>query len=195
MSPLAHRNDPLVQRALTDARHWCTGRIIDDRPAIVHAVRVAVTLTRHHPTTPPALIAAVLLHDSPEFAPTSLDLDQYLIAGYGPTVLRIVRALQAEHVALDQPNPPVNTTDLPVLLASSADRIVAFGSLIHRARRTGDPTAFFTTRRPLLDLLPHFHACHTAAHGLLPTPMWTALGNALHDLDTITEPARAAHHG
>ncbi|MFC7483067.1 hypothetical protein ACFQX7_27950 [Luedemannella flava] len=61
--------DPMVALALRDARRWCVGQIIDDRPAIAHAVRVADTIARHVEQPAPVLLAAALLHDSPEFAP------------------------------------------------------------------------------------------------------------------------------
>ena len=47
--------------------------------------------------------------------------------------MRIVRALEAEHHALDTQRPIVAIDDLPVLLASTADKIVALGSLSRRA--------------------------------------------------------------
>jgi hypothetical protein len=187
----------MVKQALADARIWCRGQVIDDRPALVHAVRVAVTLARHVPDAPASLIAAVLLHDSPEFAPPGLDLDRYLIAGYGHPVQRIIRRLQAEHEALDQPDPPIHVDDLPVLLAGTADRIVALRSLTHRANKSGDPNAFFTRRGPLLDLLPYFRACQQAAHGRIPGAMSDALALALDQLADTAGPVlreREAQH-
>jgi (p)ppGpp synthase/HD superfamily hydrolase len=88
---------PLIDRALADARRWCAGQVIDDRPALTHAARVAVTLGEHVAHPAPELIAAALLHDSPEFAPAGIDLDAALGHRYGREVVRIVRALEAEH--------------------------------------------------------------------------------------------------
>ncbi|RKR88426.1 HD domain-containing protein [Micromonospora pisi] len=190
MTVLAAPRHPLVRQALTDARTWCTGQIIDERPALVHAVRVAVTLARHLPGVPPELVAAALLHDAPEFVPPELDLDTILTARYGPEVPRIIRALQVEHHALDQPNPPISTDDRPVLLASTADKIVALASLIRRARASGDPDAFFTARPGLLRLLPHFHGFHQAATGLVPTGMSDQLGYVLDLIDQTAATAR-----
>jgi len=181
---------PLIRRALADARTWCTGQVIDERPALVHAVRVAVTLARHLPDVSPELIAAALLHDAPEFAPPELDLDAILTSRYGPHVHRIIRALQVEHHALDQPDPPITTDDQPVLLASTADKIVAITSVLRRARASGDPDAFFTARPALLRLLPHFRRFHHAAAGSVPATMTAQLGQVLDLLDQATTTAR-----
>ncbi|MFI5938126.1 metal-dependent phosphohydrolase [Actinoplanes sp. NPDC051494] len=179
-----------MSTALADARTWCAGRIIDDRPALAHAVRVTLTLTRHG-LHDPELLAAALLHDSPEFAPPDLDLDTYLTDIYSREVARIVRALQVEHQALDAGAPTMTLDDPPVLLASTADQIVALSSLLTRAHRSGDVTGFFTARPALLQLLPHFAAGHRASTGRIPTPMTEHLGAALHRLDMVTAAARA----
>ncbi|QOC89666.1 HD domain-containing protein [Micromonospora craniellae] len=190
MTVLTAPRHPLIRQALADARTWCTGQTIDERPALVHAVRVAVTLTRHLPGVSPELVAATLLHDAPEFAPRELDLDAVLTARYGREVSRVIHALQVEHHALDQHNPPIITHDRPVLLTSTADKIVALASLVRRARASGAPDAFFAARPSLLRLLPHFHEFHQAAAGLLPAGMADELGHVLHLLDQATATAR-----
>jgi hypothetical protein len=192
MTILAAPRHLIVDRALRLAKVWCAGQVIDDRPALAHAARVAVTLGRHVPDVEPDLVAAVLLHDAPYFAPDCVDLDGVLEIGFSPQVRRIVRALEADHAALDHPNPPVHVDDRPVLLAATADQIVALTSLAWRARRSGDVDAFFTARPMLLQLLPHFHACQEAGVGLVPKTMSDELGAALDLMDRITAPARAA---
>jgi hypothetical protein len=179
MTVLSQPRHPFIDQALNDAKTWCAGQVIDERPALVHAVRVAVTIGEHVPIPAPDLIAAALLHDAPEFAPAGLDLDVVLLSWYSAEVLRIVRTLQTEHVALDQPDPPVRVDDLPVLLASTADRIVAFDSLLRRAAASGNVRAFFAARPGLARLLPHFRACQAAAVGLIPDTMSTQLGQLL----------------
>ncbi len=74
-----------------------------------------------------------------------------------------------------------------MLLASTADKIVALSSLMHRARLSGDVTAFFTARAPLVRLLPHFRAYQQAAALHVPPTMTVALGAALDRLDQATE--------
>jgi putative NIF3 family GTP cyclohydrolase 1 type 2 len=180
---------PLVERALQDARQWCAGHVIDSRPALAHAVRVAVTIGEHVADPAAELTAAVLLHDSPEFAPADVDLDTVLTGRYGAEVLRIVRALEAEHHALDSGAPVVTVDDLPVLLASTADKIVALGSLRHRAVRSGDPVGFFAARPGLLVLLPYFQECRTAGVGRVPASMTDAFGRVL---DVLAVTARGA---
>ena len=77
-----------------------------------------------------------------------------------------------------------------MLLASTADRIVAFTSLLRRATRSGDTAAFFTARPALVGLLPHFRASHTAARGLVPVTMTAALAVLLDRLDHAAAEAR-----
>jgi (p)ppGpp synthase/HD superfamily hydrolase len=184
LRPPRHR---LVEHSLAQARCWCAGQVIDDRPALVHAVRVAVTLGEHVPDPDPELIAAALLHDSPEFAPVEVDLDAVLGQHYGGEVVRIVRALQAEHHALDTNNPITIADDLPVLLASTSDKIVALASLTRRAEKSGDPVGFFAARPALLALLPRFQTFRDAGIGRVPASMTRQLGAVL---DTLSAAAR-----
>ena len=94
MSVLARPHHPIVADALTLSRQWRSGHVIDDAPALAHAVRVAVVLGRHIPDPAPELVAAVLLHDSPEFAPADIDVDA-LTTRLGPAVTTVVRELKA----------------------------------------------------------------------------------------------------
>jgi hypothetical protein len=173
VSVLTQPRPRIVDEALRLARDWCTGRVIDGAPALGHAVRVALTLDRHWPTAPARLTAAVLVHDAPEFAPRNIDLDAVLTRCLGPAVTRVVRALEAEHRALDNipGGPPIPIGDPWVLHASTADKIVALGSMLRRATVAPDPATFWAQRRALHDLLPYFRAFHTAAAPHLPAPM------------------------
>jgi len=72
-----------IERALRDARTWCAGHTIDDRPALVHGLRVAVTIGQHVPAPAQDVIVAALLHDAPDLAPTEPDVYQTLTAAYG----------------------------------------------------------------------------------------------------------------
>ncbi|MBO0876920.1 MAG: hypothetical protein J2P19_26390, partial [Pseudonocardia sp.] len=116
--------------------------------------------------------------------PPEVNLDAVLGQRYGPEVVRIVRALEAEHTALDTANPTFNVADPPVLIASTADKIVALTSLTHRARRSGDPAEFFAVRPALLALLPHFRSLVEAATGQVPASMTHQLHQALDTLIT-----------
>lgn len=171
MTVLSPPRSVIIDHALRDARRWCAGHTIDDRPALVHAVRVAVTVGEHLPDPPHALVAAALLHDVPDLAPPTPDIYQTLAAGYGSEVPRIIAALQAEHRALDEPDPPVRVDDLPVLLVSTADKIVALGSLLRRARVSGNVPGFFARRPALRALLPHLRAFQQAADTRVPASM------------------------
>ncbi len=172
MSVLTRPRHPLVDTALNLARTWCTGHVIDDAPALGHAIRVTLTLGRHLPAAPPELIAAALLHDSPEFA-AGVDLDEVLTSRLGPAVTWVVRAPEAEHAALDTVpgGPPIPVNDPWVLHASAADKIVALTSMLRRAAAAGDPTAFWALRRAFRDLVPYFRAFHRLATPHLPASM------------------------
>jgi hypothetical protein len=187
MTLLRPPRHPIVEQALADARRWCAGQVIDDRPALVHAVRVAVMLGKHVTVADPQLTAAVLLHDSPEFAPADLELDELLGDRYGPVVVHIVRALEAEHQALETGRPVIAVDDLPVLLASTADKIVALTSLTRRAEATGDTVGFFAIRPALLALMEHFAQFADAGAGRVPASMTRQLRRVL---DTLVAAAR-----
>ncbi|WP_350934671.1 HD domain-containing protein [Micromonospora mangrovi] len=173
---------------MRDAQRWCAGHTIDDHPALAHAVRVAVTIGEYVPNPSPELIAAALLHDVPDFVPRTPDIYQVLADAYGPQVPRIIAALHAEHQALDMPNPPIRVSDPPVLLASTADKIVALRSLLRRAHASGNVTNFLRARPALLTLLPHFRAFQQAAHPRVPAGMSARLDTAL----TLLERAAAS---
>lgn len=187
MTALTPPRHPVVDSALTVAKRWCAGRVIDDRPALAHAVRVAVAIGAHQPRVKPQIIAAALLHDGPEFAPPNLDLNHFLTYHYGGEVTRLIRGMQAEHEALDAETPFVpDRTDTDFLLLSTADKLVALTSLMRRARLSGDVTGFFAIRQPLLRLLDHFRACQRSAIGVAPASLTRALGQILNELDAAT---------
>jgi hypothetical protein len=191
MTVLTPPRHALVDSALHVARRWCLGRVIDDRPALAHAVRVAVTIGAHRPAAEPRIIAAALLHDAPEFAPPELDLDGYLTAEYGAEVRRLIRGMEIEHDALDRDEPVVpDSADVNLILLSTADKVVALTSLLRRARLSGDSSGFFATRRPLLNLLTHFRRCHSAATGAVPVTMTADFGKILDALDSATAVTR-----
>jgi hypothetical protein len=192
MTVLSAPRPAAIERALGDARTWCAGHTIDDRPALVHALRVAVTIGQHVPAPAQDVIVAALLHDAPDLAPAEPDIYQTLTANYGTEVARIIAALQAEHRALDEPDPPIRVDDQPVLVASTADKIVALTSLLRRADSTGNAPDFFDRRPVLRGLLPHFRAFQRAAHPRLPASMSAHLDAALTPLERATARAQGA---
>jgi hypothetical protein len=172
MTVLSRPRHPIVADALVLAGEWCRGQIIDGAPALGHAVKVALVLGRHVPNASPELVAAVLLHDSPEYAPKDVDLDALLTARFGPAVTRIVRGLEREHIALDErPVPDVTTEDRWTLYASAADKIVSLRSILRRASLAADPAAYWQSRRAFVTRVPYFAAFHTSAAPHLPPGM------------------------
>jgi hypothetical protein len=186
VSVLTRPRHPIVADALTLAREWCAGHVIDNAPALAHAVRVAVVLGRHVPEVAPDLVAAVLLHDSPEFAPPDIDLDALLTARLSPAVTTVVRALERQHVALDHGAvPDLTAVDQWTVRASAADKIVSLGSILGRADRTADPAAYWIHRTAFLSRVGYFRAFHTTAGPLLPDRMGA-------DLDRLVDLAELA---
>lgn len=170
MDSTALSRHPTIQAALALARRWCVGRIIDDAPALAHAVKVAAKLREHVPEPDPQLVAAVLLHDGPEFAPPNVDLDAVL-AELGPQVRQVVRALEAEHASLGSSGRvPFAPEDRWVWWASAADKIVALSSMLRRAAKSGGP-AFWAKRTAFIDALPYLLAFSEAAEPHLPQTM------------------------
>jgi hypothetical protein len=151
---------------------------------LAHAVQVALKLGEHLPSAPPELVAAALVHDSPEFAPANVDLDAVLTMWLGENARWVVRALQREHDALDARRPELPATDDRwTLYASAADKIVSLISILGRAAAAGDPEEFWRIRQPFVALVPYFRSFHEAAGPLLPD----TLGNELHRLVRMAE--------
>jgi (p)ppGpp synthase/HD superfamily hydrolase len=189
MTALSRPRHPIVADALTLAGEWCRGQIIDGAPALGHAVKVALVLGRHVPDASPELVAAVLLHDSPEYAPKNVDLDTLLDERFGPAVPTIVRGLEREHIALGQrPVPDVTTEDRWTLYASAADKIVSLRSILHRASRVTDPAAYWQSRRAFVTRVPYFAAFHTAARPHLPPSMAGELARLVVRAEQATAP-------
>ncbi|GIJ50044.1 hypothetical protein Val02_69300 [Virgisporangium aliadipatigenens] len=160
---------PLVADALRLARTWCDGHVIDQAPAIAHAVRVATVLTRTLDPAPSQLVAAALLHDAPYFAPTDTDLDELLTNRFGPAVAQTVRGLEAEHVALDHSTEPdLNGLSDWTVYASAADKVASLTSILRRATHSGDTAAYFRDRPKFVARVPYFNAFAAAAKPRLP---------------------------
>jgi hypothetical protein len=174
LSPPLH---PTIEAALALAREWCEGHIIDGTPALAHAVKVTVKLAQYVPDADPQWLAATLLHDSPFFVPDGIDLDVTLTSRLGAEATRVVRALQGVHEAMDKKlTSQIPTDDRPVLLASTADKIVSLSSILGRALAAEDRRAFWSTRGVFLDLVPYFSAFQAAAAPSLPDRMAAELG-------------------
>ncbi|THV41378.1 hypothetical protein [Glycomyces buryatensis] len=157
MTILAPPRHPLIEDALTCARNWCAGHEIDAAPALRHAVAVAVVLGRYHPETEPDITAAVLMHDSPEFAPPTLDLDAFLTIQFSPETNRIVRALQHLHDTMGaDTEPEVAEDDSATLQAACADKIVAISSMLRRSRTADSPSEFWSARTAFTGILGYF---------------------------------------
>lgn len=168
------RTHPIVSTALDLARGWCDGHEIDGAPALAHAVKVAVVLGRHAPCATPELIAAVLVHDSPEFAPQAGVRDVYdvLTAELSGEVARVVQALAAEHARMDSggsAEPPLD--DLPTVLASAADKAVSLASVLDRGETAPDPDAYWRARPAFLTAVPYFRDYYSRAAGVIPRPL------------------------
>ena len=193
MTVLSTPQHPLVAAAYRDARALYGSHLIEGRPALAHSAAVAAALVRHVPGASAELVAAALLHDLPEFAPGGVDAKAFLAGRYGEETTHVVLALAAEHQALDQPDPPIESGDYPVLLLSTVDKAVAFGSNINRAERTGDAPAYFAAKTALVGLLDYFRRYHRAGLGLLPTTLTDEYGYVIAQVDAALAEHRARH--
>lgn len=183
MTVLAPPRAPIVEDALAVAKKWCAGHTIDDRPA---RVAVAVAVGEHQPDVDLAVVAAALLHDAPEVAPVSLELDRFLTDRFSAEVRRLIRGMQFEHDTMDREEPLIpDLADSHLMLLSTADKVVALRSLLRRADLSGDVTAFFA-RRPLLDLLAFFRTYQRTSIGAVPASLSLALDAVLADLAQAT---------
>jgi hypothetical protein len=191
MTVLTRPQHPVIAMALELAKTWCAGQIIDGAPALGHAVKVALVLDRHLIAPPPQLVAAVLLHDAPYFAPLPrFNLDGLLTTRLGSEVARVVRALEREHgVLTERPVPVVDTSDRWTVWASAADKIVALGSILRRASRADDPAAYWSRRAAFVARVPYFRAFHTDTVGLLPGGMAGELGRLVTAAERATAQA------
>jgi hypothetical protein len=172
-------DDPLVWAALRLARLWCDGHRIGGKAALDHAQDVAAVLLRHIPRAEPVVIAAVLLHDSPELAPSHIDLDVVLATVVSPEVARLVRALHHEHEQLATDTPPTPPADdVALMQASAADKIISTTTVLDHAR-TEDPAAYWSARSGFVTALPYLRDFCAAADAVLPPTMATELGDLI----------------
>jgi (p)ppGpp synthase/HD superfamily hydrolase len=187
MGVLSSPLSPLLATALALARQWCAGQTIDGAPALRHAVQVTRVLAVHVPNISEHLLAAALVHDSPDFAPVGLDLDAVLNRRLSPGVTSIVRGLQAEHVALDGAGvPSVPTEDLEVLLVSAADKVVALNSMLTRAGTATEPDEFWQARHAFIALLGYFRAFADAGQPSLPSLLAVELRRLVREAEAST---------
>lgn len=188
MSALTRPRARVIDTAIRLGRLWCEGQIIDGSPALGHALKVARKVDEHCPSASPDHIAAVIVHDAPFFTPPELDLDTTLTTMLNADVTRIVRAIEAEHDALDHSsNPDIDTTSQDVLIASAADKVISIGAILKRARRSPAPNDYWTTRQPFLMRVPYFQAFSISARPYLPD----TLADELHDVVTVAASATA----
>ena len=183
-----------IQEALDIARSYYQGHLIDGQPALAHAVQVVVTLERYVPDPPPDAIAGILLHDMPEYAPDKLTLHA-LLRGFGVTAHRIVSSIEREHDRLARWAggmtaevhacvKQLSDDNDAVLLAGSADKIVAFTSVLRRSDRAADARVYWHGKRPLVVRLPYFREYHRAVAHRLPAPMADELSRLIDAAET-----------
>ncbi len=182
----------IVAAALDIARRWCAGQIIDGAPALGHAVRVALTLGRHMPDVPSELLAAVLLHDVPDYV--RADVVDAEVGGWcGTSTLIALWMIHDEHIAMDlyrtDPAAAVRRLDrLPagVAAALTADKIVSVRYVLARALAAADLRDYWASRVAFLALVPYFRAFHAATADRVPA----GLAGELEQLVAAAEAAR-----
>ncbi len=177
------------------ARRWCAGRVIDQAPAFTHAVRVAEKLVEHWPDAPAVVAAAALLHDAPEFAPSTVDLGKVLteLVGYdGATVAAVVWRVHGEHQRLNAMSmPAIDLEDAHTVVVIAADKVVALASMLRRAAQANDMSRFWATRAPFLARVRYFRAFTTVTRDLLPGGLHGNLDRVVADVERVTAAHRA----
>lgn len=124
-----------------------------------------------------------LLQDAPEFAPAALDLHAHLVNAYGQQTTELVFDHYVEHKLLDQPNPAVSVHRPNLALLSTADKAVAFGSLLRRAYVSGNVPGYFAVRPGLRSLLGYFRSYQRAVIGHVLDTLSPGLGHLLDQVD------------
>ncbi|MCK9876618.1 hypothetical protein MXD59_12655 [Frankia sp. Ag45/Mut15] len=188
---LTRPRSALITTALDLARGWCAGHVIDNAPALGHAVRVALTLGRHMPV-PDALLAAVLLHDVPDYR----DPDEVAAAigdRCGISTLVMMWLIHDEHAAMDlYPRDPaaairrLNRLPDPVAAALAADKTVSLRYVLGNARRAADPAAYWQARPAFRGLVPYLRAFHTATAHRIPASLAHNLDQQIGEAEKAT---------
>lgn len=153
----------------------------------MHAVRVALTLGRHLPAATPDLVAAVLLHDTPDYADLDLVSDR-VAARCGIDTLCSLWLIHSEHSTMDlyRHDPAAVARRLArlrpdIAAALAADKAVSIGYVLARARRAPDIRAYWAQRRSFLRSVPYFQAFLTATAPTLPEGLADELGGLVRE--------------
>ncbi|WP_035742304.1 HD domain-containing protein [Parafrankia elaeagni] len=186
-SVLAPPRHPIVVEALTIARRWCDGHEIDGAPAITHAVRVADLLGQHLPDAPPALVAAVLLHDVPDYTgPEQFGAE--VSDRCGTDTLIALWLIHGEHIAMEQhrhdPDGAVHRLSQlrpDIAAALAADKVISLTYVLGNARQAPDIRAYWAARRPFLLLVPYLRTFLKATGPQLPDGLADELGGLLRE--------------
>jgi hypothetical protein len=195
-SVLARPRPPVVAAALNLAHRWCAGHTIDGDPALLHAVRVARKLGHHWLTVPPGLVAAVLLHDAPDYVEDAA-LSLMVTAGCGGRVLADVRALHREHelMSLYSTNPAQALGRLSVIppdlrIALAADKAVSLAAILRRGRLADDPDRYWADRPAFVGLIPYLRAFAATVAPALPRTLSVELATLVATAEaTVIRPA------
>jgi hypothetical protein len=200
MSVLTPPRDTLVNEALHFTRENTKGEIIDGSTVLRHAVGVVVELEKYVPDVSPQLAAGIIMHDTPYVFDDQEALDAKLLE-FGEEPRRIVRAIEREHEQMGKNQPDGYNEglqrhvkelldDRPVLLATTADKIVSFRSITGRAQAAPDRAKYWEPRGAFIRRMPYFQAfqAETAPH--LPVTMAEELGRLVslaYDLTQASE--------
>lgn len=199
MSVLRPPRHELVDRALATTRERCRGEIIDGSTVLRHAVGVVLTLEEFVPSVEPSLAAGILLHDTPYSVTDQDELDRHLLHNFGTETQRIVRTIEREHAYMGrEKGPGYNAAlqqhvarlvlDETVLLATAADKVTSFRSIVRRAKSAPDPSAFWAKRTAFIERLPYFQAFEQQTAPYLPPPMATELSRLVGEAHSLALP-------
>jgi (p)ppGpp synthase/HD superfamily hydrolase len=171
-----------VNAALSIARELGMGRTIDGAPPVRHAVRVVVVLERYVPVVDEQLAAGIILHDTPYFTEDRTALDTRIRDSVGAVAADIVTSIETEHRFMGQAEGTSDVLivhlhalaarpDPTLLLATIADKITSFESIIGRSEKAPCLGDFWRARLPLARRLAYFRQAHTITASRLPAAM------------------------
>ncbi|WP_241840329.1 hypothetical protein [Frankia sp. CcI49] len=178
--------------------------MIDGAPALAHAVQVALTLGQHVPDAAPELIAAVLLHDVPDYIdPEKVGTE--IVDRCGSETLVALWLIHGEHMAMqlhrenaDEAARRLAQLRPDIAAALAADKVVSISYVLRGASQAANLRAYWADRRAFLLSVPYFRAFLAATAERLPEGLADELGGLVREARRAVvlaarEPAHRPH--
>ncbi len=194
MSVLDHPRHQIVNEALAFTREITKGQIIDGSTVLRHAVGVVITLEKYVPEVQPETAAGIILHDVPD-AKVNEETIHKGLARFPAASLEVIRGIQQEHSYMapgmgegynkhlrQYVNSLRTNHNRSILLAVSADKIVALNSFEKRAASHPNEQDFWASRGAFRRRMPYFKGFVDDTADCLPDELSRDLGNLVQSL-------------